>query len=290
MFAVMGDLLQDLVVWQLEPTRQASDTRSEIVSRRGGSAANVAAFAAPYYPTRFLGCVGSDIPGDMLVRDLSAHEVDVRVQRADKTGVVVVMINQDGERAMYPSRAASTRIQPVDDEWLEGIELVHCPAYGLDGGDTAATVRDTLQRVHANGGQSSIDASSVAVLRSIGIDMFWEFLEQVGPDFLSANRDECAALGLLRHNEPGPNAGRLPGTVVIARSGSDPTRIFTGGRETAAVPVPPAPDVRDVTGAGDAFNAGFLTAHLQGDDSQTACRAGHAFAARVLTAPGAATS
>ena len=58
MLGVIGDVVQDVIVWQLEETREATDIKSEVRMRRGGSAANVAAFAAPRYPTRFIGCVG----------------------------------------------------------------------------------------------------------------------------------------------------------------------------------------------------------------------------------------
>lgn len=43
----------------------------------------------------------------------------------------------------------------------------------------------------------------------------------------------------------------------------------------------------DTTAAGDSFNAGFLAAHLAGADTETAIRAGHKVAMRVIGARGA---
>ncbi|WP_353829244.1 PfkB family carbohydrate kinase, partial [Agromyces sp. SYSU T0242] len=44
--------------------------------------------------------------------------------------------------------------------------------------------------------------------------------------------------------------------------------------------------VRDLTGAGDAFAAGWLAARIGGADATAACVAGHALAASVISSPG----
>lgn len=69
------------------------------------------------------------------------------------------------------------------------------------------------------------------------------------------------------------------------------THVLQGGRHVATVPVKPAPDIQDLTGAGGAFNAGFLSSYLHhGWDPEANVRAAHALARRVLRSPGATES
>jgi sugar/nucleoside kinase (ribokinase family) len=64
-------------------------------------------------------------------------------------------------------------------------------------------------------------------------------------------------------------------------------RIVAAGAPVAEVAAEPVADVRDTTGAGDAFAAGTLAAWMAGADLPAACRAGHRLAAGVLASPGA---
>ena len=100
-------------MWPDAPTRYATDNPSVIHRSRGGSAANVAVFASASVPTRFIGCVGDDPAADVLTAELAGHGVDVRVQRRDRTGTIVVLIDRNGRAHDVPGprrgRAADRR-------------------------------------------------------------------------------------------------------------------------------------------------------------------------------------
>lgn len=69
---------------------------------------------------------------------------------------------------------------------------------------------------------------------------------------------------------------------VVVKNGAGPVRHPGGQIET-----PPVAGIRDTTGAGDAFNAGYLAARMLGQPPDQAIRAGQALSAVILRHPGA---
>lgn len=274
---VLGDLVEDVVVWLEEPLRHASDTRVRIHRRQGGSAANVAVTAARLLPTVFIGCVGADAAGDALVVGLCDAGVDARVQRRGTTGTIVILVDADGERTMLPDRGAALALDDVDPAWLSDLTHLHLPAYSLATEPLRRSALAAAGQVSTGGGTISVDASSTGVIAELGAEALLDLVRQVGARYLFANADEVEALDLL-----GSGRAAIPDTVVVAKDGPRPTTILEPGRPPQTVPVPPLAAVRDLTGAGDAFAAGFLAAVCKGEPAAVAAAAGHGAAAQIL--------
>jgi sugar/nucleoside kinase (ribokinase family) len=272
----IGDLVEDIVVWSDGARRTGTDNPARISRTRGGSAANVAVFASSLgTSTRFIGRVGDDSVGEALVQNLARAGVDARVQRQGRTGTIVLIVDADGERTMYPDRAAAAQLADVPDSWISGAGAVHLSAYSLDG-PARAVLRQASDIARAEGAVLTVDASSVALIDSIGPATFRDLITALRPTYVFANGTE-ADVGALREL----------GTTVVVKNGVEPTEVHFAGDKSATVRVPPVDEVRDTTGAGDAFVAGFLSAVLENADAVEAVEAGHNLARKVLTEPGA---
>jgi len=73
---------------------------------------------------------------------------------------------------------------------------------------------------------------------------------------------------------------------IVVRQGPGPCLVYAQGRLDQAGPEPVA-EVRDTTGAGDAFDAAYLAARLEGQAAVQAARAAQVLAIRVIAHPGA---
>ena len=273
----VGDLVEDVVVLLHESLHVASDTPSTVTRRRGGSAANVVEAARRAGGrARFIGQVGDDAVGSWLVRELEELGAEVAVRTGGRTGTVVVLVDSTGERSMLPDRAAATALDRPEHSWLDGLHTLHVPFYSLVGEPLATTVRTLAMWAHERGIAVSVDASSVSVLEHVGVETSLDLMASLAPEVVLANELEAATLG------DGLTPARLGATVVVVKHGADPAEVRLADGTTRTVPAIAVPGVRDTTGAGDGFAAGFLIEWAASHDAVAATRHGHDVAAAAV--------
>jgi sugar/nucleoside kinase (ribokinase family) len=279
---VVGDVMTDIIVRPLGPLVRGSDRSAKIRPMPGGSGANQAAWLG-FLGARvaFAGRVGAaDLDAQAAL--LRAHGVVPRLAADPElpTGLLVTLLDPDGERSFFSDRGANTRLcrDDLPDSLLAGIRNLHVSGYSLfaDGPRAALlALRDGARRL---GIGVSVDACSAGFLREVGPARFVDWTQGAT---LFANADEAETLtGETEADQQlAALAARYP-TVVLKRGAAGAMAARAGTTESAAAPVVAAVDT---TGAGDAFLAGFLHAQLAGAALADCLAAGVALGARATT-------
>ncbi|HEY6014818.1 MAG TPA: carbohydrate kinase family protein [Candidatus Limnocylindrales bacterium] len=292
---VLGDLVLDVV---LAPARQlaaGSDVPGRVAMVQGGSAANTARWAARIGArSSLISAVGRDATGRALVAALRADGVVVHVSRiaGARTGRIGVLVAPGGERSFVQDRGAAELLaaDELRASWFSGADVVHLPIYSLLGAQGAAG-RRALELGRAAGAAVSVDLASIGPLLAGGRPAARALVRDAGPDVLFATAAEAEALlglgvldGLLELASIVVVKRGPKGATVLARDGAGTLRFEAATEALSAT---------DTTGAGDAFDAGFLvgwlTARAAGRSISTslhrAALAGHRAAARQLSTP-----
>jgi sugar/nucleoside kinase (ribokinase family) len=192
------------------------------------------------------------------------------------TCCVVILVDQHGQRTMLPDHGAGAWLRPEDlrPELVASARHMHLSGYVLLDPASRDAGLAMLKAAKDNGLTTSVDPQSAALIPDPGAFLGWIR----GVDLLLPNEDELAHLArdhdLLDYVGAVAATAGPRGASWIDRSG------------TVSVPAESVSCV-DSTGAGDAFNAGFLTAWLAGDAPDVALRAGVSAATKVVSGIGA---
>ncbi|MBO8140866.1 MAG: hypothetical protein H0Z37_01625 [Firmicutes bacterium] len=271
---VIGDIMADIHIKPLRAVRKASDTEAVIRLGAGGAGANVAVHLAQEGAAALLiGRVGDDDLGRFVLERLSATGVHLAVEPAAgaATGAIGVVVEAGGQRTMFPQRGANSAVdEAYVARWWPRPTAVFVSGYTLFDPATRAAGQWALRRAREAGLCAAVDAASYAFLQDAGPGRFLQWAEDA--TVMMVNREEGAVLAGSSDPERvlAVLAERFPVAVLkLDRDGA----AARAGNEEAWVPAQTVPVV-DTTGAGDAFDAGFLAARLAGRPLRAAVSAG----------------
>ncbi|MBE3597880.1 MAG: carbohydrate kinase family protein [Limnochordaceae bacterium] len=290
---VLGELNPDIVLsrvqGKLAPGRERV-VEDAIITIGSSSAICATILSRLGIRVRFVGMVGADWFGRFMVEALKDEGIatSVKVDPSVKTGVTVAITGTD-ERMLitFPGAMAAMKGGDVDLEAVLGSRHLHTGSFFLQ----TALQHDLpaiLRRAVEAGMTTSLDPGHDPAER-------WAGLENVLPWVTVLMLNEVELLGIARTltgdvgiQNPRDAARAVCETVremVVVKRGKDGA--FAVSRDGRLVESPPfRVDPVDTTGAGDAFDAGFIVQWLAGAPVENRLAFANACGAIATTYPG----
>jgi ribokinase len=227
----------------------------------GGSAAIVACGLARLgVATALAATVGDDLYGEFVRGALADRGVDVRWLRTDAsvpTGLSVVLSVGDRAILTHPGTIATSGPEIVDDDLVTRVRHVHSASCFLQP-RLAPHLPRLLAAAREGGATTSVDTNWDPSGRWDGA---LPLLEQA--DVLMPNAQELRALTGRPDLDEAARVALGLGCRVALKAGADGGTLWDAPDVVRRVPAPAVTAV-DTTGAGDSFDAGFISGMLDG--------------------------
>ena len=286
----IGDAMLDVIVKMQGQMYLGSDTISQISTHGGGAAANTATWLASSGHKVFYVCrLGDDAAGRVIANEFDAWNIEYKPEflKEHRTGIVVVLVDENGERSMFPDRGANSGLSELDLPDLTRFSAVFLSGYALFNPQSQAGVLRMINKMREANLEIFFNPGSVGVMSNLGLDacrqrcklMDLLIMNQAEAEFLTGNSDIEDALNELSKDVE---------TVVITTSSKGAIG-KSRGQEIVNSPIQPITAI-DSTGAGDAFAAGFIGRWIESKDLESSLKAGNTLASGCVTTIGARPS
>lgn len=277
MLTVLGDLAWDVLIRTNSALLTGGDTFGEVVLAPGGSAANVAVWAARCgMNVQFIGKIGRDNFGHLAEEHLHKEGVRVHVIRTDAypTASIAVWIDHLGERSMVSGKGADFYLLPSElpRELLEQSTHLHLTAWSLFTDPPRSAACRAAKVAKRAGATLSLDPGSFQMTQEMGVQRFLDATTPLGIDILFPNYEEgCTLTG---ESEPEAIVHKLadlyPGALIALKLDAQGALLLENDQ---LLPIAPATQqLIDATGAGDSFAGAFFSHYLAHKDAAAAGR------------------
>lgn len=280
----------DVVVLTKSQVNYGSDTPAQISTHGGGAGANTATWLA-YGGNQvfFVARTGDDAAANAVIAELDHWSIEHKELRKPeaKTGVVVVIVDETGQRTMFPDSGANSGLDVNDLPELENFDAAFLSGYSLFNKASTAGIEQMISRIKAAGIPLFFDPASIGTIAEFGKEKALSYLNQM--DVLLLNKEEALYLTDCDDAKVALQALHKKCTTVVIKNGSAGA---IGSHKLSAPVIAQTNAVTpvDTTGAGDAFAAGFIPTWIKTNDLQLAMNDGNAVAAKCVAIIGARPS
>ena len=282
----IGDLALDVISQLKEPINYGNDTASRISSHPGGQAANVSTWITrTHSKAQLVARVGNDPVGFALISDLDKYGVEhMNLMHSGRpTGVVVILVDANGERTMFPDNGANADLEVSDLPPLDDVDGVYLSGYALLDFRSRDSVLSMIAKIKAARKPIYFDPTTTGAMKIVSRDEVLSWVKLM--DGILLNSEEALYLGDAKDVETAEKNLTAYTPLVVIKLGS--RGAMAVHKDVFAKVSAVTTNVVDTTGAGDSFAAGFIPKWLETNDLQASLSAGTALAAKCVATVGA---
>lgn len=244
----------------------------------GGSAANtIIGLSKLSLKTAFIGKVAQDSEGEMLLGNLKDEGVITEgvIKSTDgRSGSVMGFVNDKGERALYVDSGVNDEIKSdeVDLDLASNTRILHLTSFV---GGSIHAQEELLDKL-PSGVKVSLDPGRIYA--EYGLEKLYKILKRT--NILLLNSAELKLFTRKKYKTIEEEIEALRDfhiDIIVVKLGEEGC-YATDGESSYFVETFPVKCL-DTTGAGDAFNAGFLFGYLKGENLEDSCVMGNYVAA-----------
>lgn len=284
----LGELNVDLILNRIDGAPEIGKEKfcQDMVLTLGSSTAIFAANAAALgTKVAFCGMIGNDSFGDLVEKSLQAKNVDTHyLVHQDKyaTGATICLnYNEDRANVTYQGAMDFMRLNDINKELFTNTKHIHISSIFMQTG-LREDILDILKLAKENGVTVSLDTQ-------------WDPAEQWDLDYTKVlplidlflpNEKELMCLTHSKSIEEGINKIKPYLNSAVIKCGNQGSLLIKKDGTMNLLKPYLNTNVVDAIGAGDSFNAGFISRFVKGDDLEACQRYGNMTGAVNTTAAG----
>jgi ribokinase len=253
----------------------------------GGSSANtIVGLSKLGMRTSFIGKTGNDGDGRVLIEDFRRQGVDTSfiIMGDGRSGNAMIFVDDEGNRAILVDPGVNDTIEfnEINPEVFEKAKLIHLTSFICKNGiQSFESQKMAVEIAKEKGIYITFDPGLIYIERGL------KELETMirGTTIFLPNRKELELLMNMDYVDASRELISMGCKIVAVKMGAEGCYVTNGKEEVTVKPF--TVEVVDTTGAGDAFNAGFIYGFLKGYSLGKCGRIGNFVASRNIQKVGA---